>query len=177
MLLTTGYYFLWVFGCVRLMNSGRLLFSALFDTGDWSAVISTLHPPWLWRILLAAAGILIYRPAVRSAVRTVRELVERGELAYRDTWRLVLTAYITAGLLLTAAAVVNPANGGLGKLGRAGASFGLNFGMLLAPAFLSSPADPEAAATRSMPLNWFWPVFALVICAAFLLGFGRAITF
>lgn len=106
--LTAGYYFLWVFGCVSLMNSGRLLFSALFDTGDWSVVISTLHPMWLWRILLAAAGIFIYRPAVRFAARTIRELVERGELAHRDAWRLVLTAYITAGLLLSAAAVPVP---------------------------------------------------------------------
>lgn len=175
--LTARYYFWWVFGCVSLMNSGRLLFSALFDVGDWSAVISTLQPMWLWRILLAAAGVFIYRPAVRFAVGTVRQLVERGELAYRDAWRLVLTAYLAAGLLFSAAGFLSPVNGSFGRAGGAGAAFGLNIGMLLAPAFLSTPADPQATSTRTMPFSWFWPVFALVICAAFLIGLGRAISF
>ncbi len=55
---TSSWYFLWVFACVSLMNSGRLLYSAISGTGDWSVVIAMFNPPWLWRTLLAAAGVL-----------------------------------------------------------------------------------------------------------------------
>jgi hypothetical protein len=173
--LTSGWYFLWVFGCVSLMNSGRLLYSAISGTGDWSVVISTFNPPWLWRMLLAAAGIFIYRPALRFAVTALRDLLVRGEVAYQDLWRFVLAAYLTASVLFTASAALNPVNSGLVVIGVVGASFGLNFGLLLVPAFISQPVESEPTVTRSMPFNWLWLIFAFTAAAAFLAGLGRAI--
>ncbi len=174
---TSGWYFLWVFGCVSLMNSGRLLYSAISGAGDLSVVISAFNPPWLWRILLAVAGIFIYRPALRFAVTALRDLLVRGEVAYRDLWRLMLAAYFTASVLLTAGAVLNPVNSGLVVIGVVGASFGLNFGLLIIPAFLSQPVESEPIVTRSMPFHWFWFSFGLAAAVAFLAGLGRAIRF
>ena len=174
---TSGWYFLWVFGCVSLMNSGRLLYSAVSGTGDWSVVISTLNPPWLWRILLAAAGIFIYRPALRFAVTALRRLVDNGEVAYQNLWRLVLAAYLTAGVLLTAAAALRPPSSGLVVIGVVGASFGLNLGLLVVPAFISPPVESEPTMTRSMPFSWPWLIFAFTAAFAFLAGLGRAIQF
>jgi hypothetical protein len=174
---TPGWYLLWVFGCVSLMNSGRLLYSAISGLGDLSVVIAAFHPPWLWRILLAVAGIFIYRPALRFAVTALRDLLVRGEVAYRDLWRLTLAAYFTASVLLTAGALLNPVNSGLVGIGVVAASFGLNFGLLLIPAFLSQPVESEPIVTRSMPFNWFWFSFGLAAAVAFLAGLGRVIRF
>jgi hypothetical protein len=174
---TSGWYFLWVFGCVSLMNSGRLLYSSISGAGDLSVVIAAFNPPWLWRILLAVAGIFIYRPALRFAVTALRELLVRGEVAYRDLWRLTLAAYFTASVLLTAGAVLNPVNSGLVVIGVVAASFGLNFGLLLIPAFISQPVESEPIVTRSMPFHWFWFSFGLAAAAAFLAGLGRVIRF
>jgi hypothetical protein len=104
---SSGWYFLWIFGCVSLMSSGRLLYSALSGTGDWSALISNFNPPWLWRTLIAATAIFIYRPALRFAISASRDLVVRSEVAHRDLWRLVLPAYLTASILLTAGAALH----------------------------------------------------------------------
>ena len=113
------------------MNSGRLLYSAISGTGDWSVVISTFTSPWLWRIVLAAAGVFIYSPAVSFAVAAMRDLIVRRKIAYQDVWRLALVAYLTASGLLTAAAALNPVNDTLVALAVVGTSFGLNFGLLL----------------------------------------------
>jgi hypothetical protein len=174
---TSGWYLLWVFGCVSLMSSGRLLYSAISGAGDLSVVIAAFNPPWLWRILLAVAGIFIYRPALRFAVTALRDLLVRGEVAYRDLWRPTLAAYFTASILLTAGAVLNPVNSGLVVIGVVAASFGLNFGLLLIPAFLSQPVESEPTATRSMPFDWLWFFFGLAAAVAFLAGLGRVIRF
>ena len=175
--LTPSWYFLWVFACVSLMSSGRLLYSAISGTGDWSVVISTFNSPWLWRILLAAAGVFIYRPALRFAVTTLRALIENRELAYRDLLRLVLAAYLTASVLLTAGAALDPVNQGLTGIGVVGASFGLNLGLLVVPAFISEPVESAPTLTRAMSFSWLWLILAFTAAVAFLAGFVRAIRF
>jgi hypothetical protein len=172
---TSGWYFLWVFGCVSLMSSGRLLYSAISGTGDWSVIILRFNPPWLWRTLLAAAGIVIYRPALRFAVAALRDLVIRRELAYQDSWRLVLAAYLTASTLFTVRAVLRPVNGGVVEVGILGVSFGVNLGLLVVPALISKPVESDQIVTRSIPLNWLWLTFGFAFAIAFLAGLGRAI--
>jgi hypothetical protein len=174
---TSGWYFLWVFGCVSLMNSGRLLYSAISGTGDWSVVISTFTSPWLWRIVLAAAGVFIYSPAVSFAVAAMRDLIVRREIAYQDVWRLALVAYLTASGLLTAAAALNPVNDTLVALAVVGTSFGLNFGLLLVPLFISEPVQSKSTVTRPVPFNWLWLVLGLTAAAALLSGLGRVVRF
>jgi hypothetical protein len=174
---TSSGYFLWVFACLSLMNSGRLLYSALSDTGDWSVVISMFNPPWLWRTLLAVAGLFIYRPALRFAVATSRDLIEGAELAYRDLWRLVLAAYLTAGVVLTAGVILDPLNHGAVVMAVAAASFGLNLGLLVVPAFISEPVESQPTRTRALPFSWFWLTFACAATGFFLAGLGRAISF
>jgi hypothetical protein len=174
---TPGWYFLWVFGCVSLMSSGRLLYAAITGTGDWSGIILNFSSPWLWRILLAAAGIFIYRPALRFAIITLRDLVVRREVAYQDLWRLVLAAYLTASALLTVETALYPVNGGLVEIAVVSASFGINLGLLFVPAFISQPIETERIVTRSVPFDWLWLTFGFAAAIAFLAGLGRAIRF
>jgi hypothetical protein len=178
---TTGWYFLWVFGCVSLMNSGRLLYSAISNSGDWAVVVSKFSSPWLWRILLGAAGVVIYRPALRFGTAAVRALIQNREVAYRDLWRLILSAYVSASILLTAQAILNslnnPGNKGFVDIAVVGASFGLNLGFLVIPALISEPVEFEPFVPRAMPFSWIWLFGALVAAAAFFGGLGRAISF
>jgi hypothetical protein len=175
--LTTTWYFLWVFGCVSLMNSGRLLYSAISGTGDWSVVVTSFSSPWLWRVGLAFAGVFIYRPALQFAARGLRGLVESRELAYRDLWRLVLTAYLTASAVLTAGAALDPANTGVVVAGVVAASFGLHLGLLVAPAFISEPVEMEKARSRWIAFHWAWLLLGVAASVAFFAGLGRAIRF
>jgi len=174
--LTGGWYFLWVFGCVSFMNSGRLLYSAITNTGEWSVVLASFQSPWIWRLLIAIVGLYIYRPALHFAVNSARELIEARELAYRDLWLLVFTAYFTASAVLTAGAVFNPVNNGVVVLAVAAASFGLNLGLLVIPAFISEPVESEIR-PNAISFSWLWLIMGAAACAAFLGGVGRAIRF
>src|SRR5437867_6315917 len=54
-------YFLWLFASVNLLNgTGYLLFSGVFDFGDWAVVISGLKPHGAWRAFIAMAGAALY---------------------------------------------------------------------------------------------------------------------
>lgn len=173
--LTAGWYFLWVFGCVSLMSSGRLLYSAISGTGDWSVVVNSFESPWLWRIGIAFMGVFIYRPALQFAVSSLRDLVESRELAYRDLWRLVLIAYLIASAVLTTGAALDPTNTGVVVLAVIAASFGLHLGLLVVPAFISEPVDMSAVRSQPIALNWMWILLAGAALGAFFAGLGRAI--
>jgi hypothetical protein len=175
--LSAGWYFLWVFGCVSLMNSGRLLYSAISGTGDWSVVVNSFESPWAWRIGIALIGVFIYRPALQFAVRSLRDLIESRELAYRDLWRVVLMAYLTASAVLTAGAVLDPASTGVVVLAVVAASFGLHLGLLVVPAFISEPVERSLVKSQPIIFNWAWVLVTAAVTAAFFAGLGRAIHF
>jgi hypothetical protein len=173
--LTAGWYFLWAFGCVSLMNSGRLLYSAISGTGDWSVIVDTFQSPWIWRVGLALAGVFIYRPALQFAVRGLQDLVENRELAYRDLWRLALTAYFTASIVLTVGAVLDPAQSGAVVVAVLAAPFALHLGLLVVPAFISEPVETGAVASRAIAFSWIWLLLCCAAGAVFFAGLGRAI--
>jgi hypothetical protein len=175
--LNAGWYLLWVFGCVSLMSSGRLLYSAISGTGDWSVVVNSFESPWLWRVGIAFMGVFIYRPALQFAVRSLRDLIETRELAYRDLWRLVLIAYLTASAVLTIGAALDPANTGAMVLAVVAASFGLHLGLLVVPAFISEPVEMSSVSSQPILFNWVWVLIAAAAMTAFFAGLGRAIHF
>ncbi len=175
--LTAGWYFLWVFACISLMSSGRLLYSAITGTGDWSVVVNSFESPWVWRIGIAFMGVFIYRPALQFAVSSLRDLVQSRELAYRDLWRLTLNTYFIASAVLTTGAVLDPANTGVVVLAVVAASFGLHLGLLVVPAFISEPVDMSTASSQPIVLNWMWVLIAAAAMTAFFAGLGRAIHF
>jgi hypothetical protein len=60
------WYFLWLF---MLMNwfygAGYLIFSGIFNIGDWAVVIDSWEPDWFWRVLLIILGTLFYIVFIR----------------------------------------------------------------------------------------------------------------
>ena len=142
---TTWTYFLWVFGAYNLMNVGYFVYSALLNSGDWARVNAGLSPPWLWRCTLGIGGAILYFLMIRWTASIIRDLVNLGEVAISDVQRLVLPAYLAGGAVMTVASVFNPFGPSLILLSGAGASFGLNAGMLFLPAMIGGTSSKSGA--------------------------------
>ena len=175
--LTPLAYFLWIFGANNLLNSGYLVVSAVLNSGDCANVIAGLSPPWLWRCVLGLAGAALYALAIRWIAHFVLDLANRGEVALADLRRLVLPAYFAGGTVMTVASIFNPISPSLILLSGAGASFGLNFGLLFLPAMVADKASSQTLATRPMPFSLLWLVVALVVSALFIGVLGPGVRF
>jgi hypothetical protein len=170
-------YFLWSFGAYNLLNSGYLVTSAVLNSGDWANVIAGLSPAWLWRCVLGLAGITLYVWAIRWAAAPMTDLVDRGEVALADLQRLVLPAYLAGGVVMTIASVFNPISPSLILLSGAGASFGLNSGLLFLPGMVAANAHTQTLVTRPLPFSSFWVALGIVVSALFIGTLGPGIHF
>lgn len=175
--LTPSAYFLWIFGAYNLLNSGYLVVSALLNSGDWASVIAGLSPPWLWRCGLAITGAALYVLAIRWAASILIHLVKNGEVAPRDLQRLVWPAYLAGGVVMTVASIFNPISPSLILLSGAGASFGLNCGLLFLPGIAAKDAGSQTVVARRIPLSCFWLALALVVASIFIGVLGPGIHF
>jgi hypothetical protein len=98
-------FFLWLF---MLMNwfygAGYLMFSGIANVGDWAVVINGWEPNWLWRVLMAILGTLLYIVFIRLALRELGKMIggEADEQIDRAN-KLCFVSYITAfGVVLAA---------------------------------------------------------------------------
>lgn len=172
---TPSAYFLWLFGVFNLFNFGYLIASALLLNGDWAVVISGLDPPLIWRVALGGMGVAVYALAMRWAATTMGSFVERGEVALRDLRALTVSAYVTGGLLMTAASAFNPISSSLILISGVGASFGLNLGLLFLPGMIAAHGRTGEPNGRHIQLNPVWLGLALVTAIAFVWILGRGI--
>jgi hypothetical protein len=164
--------FLLLFGAFSLFNSGYLVASALIPSGDWTLVISGLTPAWAWRVLLAVAGVALYRIAlvwVRASSKTLF-----AGVAHRSIRVATWTAYLSSGVVLTAASTLNPYAAVLILVSGVGASLGINWGLLLAMQPGGSAQD-AVGQVFALQRNWSWIVAALVIGALFIAILGPGI--
>jgi hypothetical protein len=175
--LTPLAYFLWIFGAYNLLNSGYLVISAVLNSGDWANVIAGLSPPWLWRCSLGLAGATLYVLAIRWMASFVLALTNSGEVALADLRHLVLPAYLAGGAAMTIASIFNPISPSLILLSGAGASFGLNSGLLFLPRMVAAKARSQTLVTRPMPFSFFWFVLGLVVSGIFIGVLGPGIHF
>jgi hypothetical protein len=171
-------YFLWTFGAYNLLNSGYLVLSAVGNgSDDWTKVIAGLSPPWLWRCVLGLAGTTLYVLTIHWVVSFAIDWVNHDEVALADLWRLVLSAYLAGGAVMTIASVFNPIGLSLILLSGAGASFGLNFGLLFLPGIVAANARSQTLVTRPMPFNVFWFALGLAVSGLFIGVLGPGIHF
>ncbi|HTQ54697.1 MAG TPA: hypothetical protein VMI94_09575 [Bryobacteraceae bacterium] len=174
---STGACFLWIFGAFSLLNVGYLTASAITGGSDWANVISGLSPAWLWRAMLGLAGAALYVAAARWIAASLLAFVDRGELAAAGAPRLVLPAYLAGGAVMTLAAVFNPIGPSLILLSGAGASFGLNAGLLWVSGYVRARAPHPAPAAQPVPFSAFWIVLAIAVSAFFIGVMGPGIRF
>lgn len=175
--------FLWLFAAFNLMNSGYFVFSALAQSGDWTAVISGLHPAWAWRCLLGVAGITLYAVSIRWLARSVGLLVQANELSLAELRCLVFSAYLSGGAILTLASALNPFSPKLILVSGIGASYAISWGLLLIPAKVrrrvavaaESPLPGRSAVAISPSISWV--AAAIVVGFIFVAVFGPGIDF
>ena len=171
-------YFLWIFGAYNLLNSGYLVLSAIGNgTDDWTRVIAGLSPPWLWRCLLGLVGATLYVLTIHWVASIAIDWVNHGEVALADLWRLVLSAYLAGGAVMTIASAFNPISLSLILGAGVVASFGLNSGMLFLPMIVAANARPQTATTRPMPFSFSWLALGLTVSGVFIGVLGPGVHF
>lgn len=175
--LTPAAYFVWIFGAFNLLNSGYLVVSALLNSGDWANVIAGLSPPWVWRCALGITGAALYAFSVRVTARSIGRLTERRKSGLAEIQRLVVPAYLAGGTVMTIAAIFNPISPSLILLSGAGASFGLNAGLLFVPAMVARNQRSQSILTEHMPMSLLWLGLAAAFGGIFVAVLGPGIHF
>src|SRR6185312_2262264 len=116
---------------------------------DWATVFDALAPALLWRPAAALAGAALYGAALFASLRVLRTLIADGVVSSATARRWCLTAYWTGGLLLTAAAALNPIGPWLILTSGAATGFGAMAGLALLPALLNEVDGASARQTSA----------------------------
>ena len=169
-------YFLLITCAFNLFTgTGYFFFSGVTNFGDWAAVISGLHPHWLWRALLVAGGAAAYYAAVRVVgIGLVRYLgVPRDQ--QRRLRKLTLVPYLSAILLSSAAGLLNPLGIHLLWQSALPATAGGQSGLLWLRYYI-----PRGIATQRTPArlgrSYVWIATAAVLASVYIAVLGRGIT-
>ena len=168
-------YSLWLFGGVATMNTGYLMYSGLFDSGDWAAVIAGARPSWVWRLVIVAAGFIFYATVIRVAVRAATPWIADGDTSIADLRRVIRVSYVAGGVLLVLGSAFNPVGRDLILISGVGASFGLTCGLLLVPGILASDVNEPGPISKVLEFQPAWIVVALVVGTVFVGVLGPGI--
>ena len=168
--------FVWLLAGFNLLNCGYLVASAILNNGDWAVVIGGLRPAWLFRWALGVVGTVLYALSVLWLAVRMRRLVANRAVSLSELRRLVWLGFLASGVLLTVAAIFNPISPHLILLSGIGASFGLNWGLLLIPDIIGPHVQDETTTTAApMPPSLPWLGLALISGILFIAVFGPGI--
>ena len=171
-------YFLWLFATVNLLTAfGYLCYSGVGGIGDWSRVIQGARPAWLFRLILVAAGGLLYFVvAPRLLMPALDPFLGRDPTARVARARqLSLLPYVTGAVTLIVAGLLNPLGIKIVLISAAAASLG---GTSLLAWYPATPRAPSGYATDTplgIPRSIPWMVGAAIAMAFFVLVLGPGI--
>ena len=168
-------YAWWLFGVVSAMNVGYLMYSGLFDSGDWSLVIAGARPSWAWRLGLVVAGYIFYATVIRVAAHTATPWIANGDTSIADFRRVTRVSYVTGGALFVLGSAFNPLGRDVIIISGVGGSFGLTLGLLLVPGDLASHVKEPGGISSVLELRPGWIVAALLVGSVFVGVLGPGI--
>lgn len=169
-------HFLWLFASTNLLNgTGYLLFSGILDYGDWAVVIAGLEHHWVWRGLLAVAGVVTYVGVVRLIASEMVSQVRNGDVSRREVGRLVFPAYVAGGLLFVAGSALNPIGPSLILLSGVSSGFGAMAGLAYVPKLVESRTGEVENAALPLGFSLGWVIAGLLVAAAFIAVLGPGI--
>ena len=156
-------------------GTGYFLFSGVTDFGDWAAVISGLHPHWLWRALLVVVGAASYYAAVLVVgIGLVRYVgitrQEQGRLR-----KVTMVPYLSAILLASAAGLLNPLGIQLLWQSALPATAGGQSGLLWLQYYIPRGTEPKRT-PEQLGRNYVWIGVAAVLAFLYVVILGRGIT-
>jgi hypothetical protein len=169
-------YFLLIGSAFNLFTgTGYFLFSGVTDFGDWAAVISGLHPHWLWRTLLVTVGAVAYYVAARIVCLGLVRYVGVPREEQERLRRLTMVPYFSSILLSAVSALPNPL--GIQLLWQsalpatAGGLSGLLWLQYCIPRGTLPKRTPEV-----LGRNYHWVIAAAAFGVAFVLVLGPGIS-
>jgi hypothetical protein len=169
-------YFLLITCAFNLFTgTGYFLFSGVTNFGDWAAVISGLHPHWLWRVLLVIVGASSYYAAVVIVgIGLVRYLgVPRDQ--QRRLRKLTIVRYFTAILLASVAGLLNPLAIQLLWQSALPATAGGQSGLLWLQYYIPRGTEPRRAGEQ-LARSYVGIGLAAVLGVLYVVVLGRGVT-
>jgi hypothetical protein len=174
-------YFLWLF---MLMNwvygAGYWMFSGIGNVGDWASVIKGWQPHWLWRAVMAIAGMLIYMMLVKVSLKELGHLIggQPGE-QIRRAGKLTYTSYFSSIIVIILVGLLNPMGFFslpviAGLMAVAGATSPL---LWMIPWFRSDAFPKSTKEPLEIHRSWIWITVAIVIVLMYVLVLGPTIYF
>ena len=172
---TTRYFLLITCAFNLFTGTGYFFFSGVKNFGDWATVISGLHPHSLWRVLLVAGGACSYYGAVRVVgIGLVRYLDIPRDQQGRSR-KLTFVPYISAILLSTIAAVLNPLGIQLVWQSALPATAGGQSGLLWLQYYIPRGMEAEAASGQ-LQRDYTWIAVGAVLAIVYVAVLGRGVT-
>jgi hypothetical protein len=171
----TRYFLLMSCAFNLFTGTGYFFFSGVTDFGDWAAVISGLHPHWLWRALLIIVGASSYFiAAVLVGIGLVRYVGiprrEQGRLR-----RVTIVPYFSAVLLAIVAGLLNPLGMQLLWQSALPATAGGQSGLLWLQHYISRRMEPKRL-PEQLARSYLWIGAAAVLGVIYVVVLGRGIT-
>ena len=156
-------------------GTGYFFFSGVTNFGDWAAVISGLHPHWLWRALLVVVGASSYfAAALVVGIGLVRYVgIPRDQ--QRRLRKLTILPYFSAVVLASAAGLLNPFGMQLLLQSALPATAGGQSGLLWLQYYIPRATEPKRGPDR-LARNYLWIVLAAVLAFIYVVVLGRGIT-
>ncbi|HEY3588252.1 MAG TPA: hypothetical protein VGK85_13920 [Myxococcaceae bacterium] len=174
-----GRFFLWLILAVNLLQAfGYLMFSGLGGIGDWAEVVRDFQPAVAWRLLLTAAGAVLYfMVAPRWIMPWLAAFVpaDREERTARVR-RLTVLPYLVGGVTFVLAGVLNPLGWVYVLISAVAASFGGTSLLAWYPGLWArrTPANPPAV-PLGVPRSPGWLVAAGIVLVLFVGVLGPGI--
>jgi hypothetical protein len=171
----TRYFLLLTCAYNLFTGTGYFFFSGVTNFGDWAAVISGLHPHWLWRALLVVAGASSYfAAALVVGIGLVRYVGvardQQGRLR-----KLTVVPYFTAIVLASVAGLLNPLGMQLLWQSALLATAGGQSGLLWLRYYIPRGTEPKRSQDR-LARDYVWIVAAVILAFVYVVVLGRGIT-
>ena len=171
----TRYFLLVSFAFNLFTGTGYFFFSGVTGFGDWAAVIQGLRPHWMWRTLLAVGGAIAYFIAVRVVGAALVRYVGVPRAQQKRLRRLTLVPYISAIVLASAAAPLNPLGIQLIWQSALPATAGGQSGFLWLQYYIPRRAQPVREAD-GLSRNYSWIIASAILAFAYVAILGRGVT-
>jgi hypothetical protein len=169
------YFFWFAMSGNFFVAAGYPLFSGVIGVGDWVNVVEGFEPAWLWRVLLAVIGFILYIFGVWFSLREMKTLIGSNptERLVR-AFKLTLFPYLAGATISSLGAWFNPI-GSFVIFTSAAAAFGGSSAFAWMSQMLQTKWFPERSESQVIvERNWTWFIIAVLLALfhIFVLGPG-----
>lgn len=173
--LSLRYFLLISFAFNLFTGTGYFFFSGVTDFGDWADVVRGLHPHWAWRTLLAVGGAILYFIAVRLVGAALVGYVGIPRRQQKRLRRLTLVPYLSAIVLASAAAPLNPLGMQLIWQSALPATAGGQSGLLWLQYYIPKRIQPIRE-SEGLSRSYSWILAGAILAIAYVAILGHGVT-